>query len=171
MPGTSYQIPQARRERLLRSVAVAESDLDGARLGEFLFGELNGKDAVGEIGGDLFGIDGIGNGEAAGEGAVGALHDVKAFLFLGLLEFALAFNGEGAVFEVDVDIFELDLGEVGLDDEFRLVFDDAQGRSEAVCCRNWLTTSSKPRKAGKKGSRERGWNLVTDMGKPPGFFL
>jgi hypothetical protein len=78
---------------------------------------------------DGFGIHGVGQSEAATEGAVGTLDaQIIMFVFF-LLEFALAANGKDVVFDTDVEVFGPNIGEIGFDNEFLAIFKDVDGRS------------------------------------------
>ena len=44
-----------------------------------------------------------------------------------MFELALAGDGQGLVFDADVDVLQIDIGEVGFEDQFVLGFEDIDG--------------------------------------------
>jgi len=103
-------------------------DLDLARLGGLFLREGHGQDAVLELGAHIVGIEALGYGEAAGKSAVAAFDAMEAFVLLFLFELSVTGDGEGLVFDVDVDVGGVDFGEVGFEDEFVLGLIDIDGR-------------------------------------------
>jgi hypothetical protein len=113
-----------RRERRL-----GNGDFEG--LG-FCFGglrEMNLQGAVFELGFDFVRLGALGQEEGSFEAAVGPLDAVVAAVLFFFLEFALAGDAEGAVFDDHVDVFFFHLGQVGLDDEFFVVLGDVDERA------------------------------------------
>jgi hypothetical protein len=111
------------------SGALGNRDFEG--LG-FYFGglrEMNLQGAVFELGFDFVRLGAFGQEEGPFEAAVGAFDAVVAAAFFFLLEFAFAGDAEGAVFDDDVDVFFFHFGQVGLDDEFFVVFGDVNERA------------------------------------------
>jgi len=102
-------------------------DFDLARLGGFLFGKGDAQDAIFEAGNNVLGIESVGHGEAADEAAIAALDAVIALAGLLLLELALAGDGEGLVLDADVDVFGIDIRDVGFEDELVLGLVDVDG--------------------------------------------
>src|SRR5208283_3423908 len=93
-----------RADQGVRPTLGLDFDFDLARLGGFLLGEGDSQDAVLEGGADFLGIEGIGHAEAALEFAVAAFDPVIAGGGLLLFEFALAGDGQGLVFDADINV-------------------------------------------------------------------
>src|SRR5664280_151462 len=102
-------------------------DLDLPRFGGLLLGERDGEHAILVGGIDLIGIERVGHGETAHEIAIAALDAMIALFVARGFEFALAGDGEGLVFHSHVDVLGVDVGQIGLDDEFVLGFIDIDG--------------------------------------------
>src|SRR5437762_12318673 len=99
-------------------------DFHLSRLGSLLLGQGDGENAVLEFRSYLFRVDGGRHGETASERAVAALNPMIALYRVILLEFALALEGEGLVFHADFDVLELDVGEIGFENQLVLGFID-----------------------------------------------
>ena len=89
-------------------------DFDLAGLGGFLLGKGHGQHAILEPGADLLGIESVGHGEAADEAAIAALDAVIPFAGFWLFELALAGDGQGLVFDADVDVLLVDIRQSAL---------------------------------------------------------
>ena len=111
-------------------------DFDLPRFGGGLLGQFHGQDAVVVLGRDLFGIDCRRKGEGTRELAVGAFDAMVALIGVLFFELAFAGQGQGLVLDAHVDVFELDFGDVGFEDEFVLGFKDVhRGRPGPACAR------------------------------------
>src|SRR5262245_29417040 len=95
-------------------------DLYLSRLSGFALGQGDSQHAVLEDGCDVPRIEGVWHREAAREIAVPALDAVVAFARLLFFELALSREGQGLVFDADIDIFLIDFRQVGLEDELVL---------------------------------------------------
>src|SRR5438046_5662902 len=92
-------------------------DLYLARLSGLLLGKGDGKHAVLVRGADVFRVERVGHRKAAREVAVVAFDAVIAVTGILLLELALARNGEGLIFDAYIDILEIDIRQIGLEDQ------------------------------------------------------
>ena len=93
----------------------------------FLLGKADRQDAVPVVGGDLIGFDGGRQGEAANKFAVAAFDPVITLDRFVLFELAEALQGQGVVFDADIDVFGFDIREVGLEGEVFLGLKDVDG--------------------------------------------
>ena len=103
-------------------------DGDGATLLALLrSGDGDLEDAILVAGGGLFGVGPFGERDGSGEGAVltfGALDATVVLLALGA---ALAFEDEGVVGDLHLDVAGGDAGQLALDDEVALALGDLDG--------------------------------------------
>src|SRR6516164_4051449 len=117
----------ARREGL-RS-RLLDRDLLLALLGLRRFRQCYREHAILELRVNLVGIDPVGHGERALEGAVVALGKVVILLLLFLFFFLLAFDGQRAIGDLYVDIAFVHSRQLGRDLVGFLLVDDIDGRS------------------------------------------
>ena len=96
----------------------------------FLFlGDAQRQHAVLVVGLDRFRIHGVRQREAAGEGAIRALHTKVVLLIHVFLELALAANGQDVVLHADVQILGIDFRQIGFHHQFMLGFVNVHGGS------------------------------------------
>ena len=88
------------------------------------FGQGDAQHAVLVLRLDLLRVDHGGQGEGAGEGAVGALHAVVALLLHLVVELALAAQGQHVVLDADVDVLRVDARQLGLQDDVAVLLVD-----------------------------------------------
>ncbi len=98
-----------------------------AGFGGLFLRQRDGQDAILIIGLNFLGVHRRRNGKAADEFAVAAFDAVVALDVLVLFEFALAAQGQGLVFDADVDVFDFDVGQVGLQGQGVFGFEDIDG--------------------------------------------
>src|SRR5580700_2395800 len=92
----------------------ANVDLDLLRLGFRFLGQSHFQHALVVVRRNLLGVHGGGQGEGAGEAAVLALHTAVILFFLFLLDPALAVDGQGIVFQADIDVLLLNARDFNL---------------------------------------------------------
>ena len=120
-------IYDASRRRF--DASACHLDFDLARLGSFPLRKRDAEDAVFVAGGDLLRVESVGNGEAAGELAVVALAAVEAACALAEgVEVALTGDGKCLILHANIDVFEVDAGEIGDEDEVIFVLEDVDRR-------------------------------------------
>src|SRR6185312_4942855 len=106
---------------------LLNGDLDLTGFGGLLLGEGDGQDAVFVLRRYLIVLDRWGDGEGADEVAIAALDTVIAFGAFVLFKLARALEGEGVVFDADVDFFGFDVREVGTERQGIFGFEDVDG--------------------------------------------
>jgi hypothetical protein len=84
---------------------AANTNLDLLGLGFGLLGEANLQQALVIVGVHLPCIHDIGERERAGEASVLPLDATEVLFFLFLLNLALTMDGEGVVFDADINVF------------------------------------------------------------------
>jgi hypothetical protein len=86
------------------------------RLGFLALRNRQRQDTILIIGPDRFRVHGVGQREAAAEGAIRAL-DAQVVVFVHFfLELAFAANGQNIIFHADVEVFRVDFRQIGLHD-------------------------------------------------------
>src|SRR5713226_1693804 len=119
----------SRRHRMRSRMAVSNSHFDLLRLGFLALRKAQRQHTILIIGLDGFRFHGVGQREAAAEGAIGAF-DAQIVVFVHvLLKLAFAANGEDVVLHADVQVLRIHVRQVGLDDQFILGLIDVDGRS------------------------------------------
>src|SRR3954464_5700048 len=111
---SSHRLLLDVRGRLARARRI-DLNLDLTRLRLGPLGQPDAEDAILALGGDVLGVDGRRKREAALESAVGALDPLVPVLRLGLLELALAAQGQRVVLDVEIDLGSLDFGQLDLE--------------------------------------------------------
>ncbi len=97
--------------------------------GTLTFWQVNSQEAVLELGGDILALSSLGEGKAALKCAVTSFDAVKAAARCLLLEFALARDANGAVFQLHFHILLLHLRQLGLDRVFLFALLDIDQRA------------------------------------------
>ncbi|MCO5350773.1 MAG: hypothetical protein M9913_07730 [Bryobacteraceae bacterium] len=97
-------------------------------LASSFLGKGDTKDAVVVSGGDFLGVDGFGERKCTLEVAVGAFDAMVAAFLLFRSELPGSADGQGTVFQLDVDILHLDARDIRGEDEFVFVLNDIDGR-------------------------------------------
>src|SRR2546428_8809305 len=101
-----------------------DANLDLLGSGLFVLGQMHFEHAVFEVGSDIGGAGVIGEREAAPKAAVGAFDAVILLAVFRLLVFAVARNGQGAIFHGDFHVLLLHFGQLGLDQVLLGIFAD-----------------------------------------------
>src|SRR3954466_6201125 len=132
-PGRSAAAPRSLPESsllLLQDPGKSRLDLhlDLARLRLALLGQEDAQYPVTGRGGDGPELHCRGQREAAAEGAVVTLDAVIVLPLVGVLELALAAQGQRVPFELDVDVARGDLGQLDLQGNALLIFENVHQR-------------------------------------------
>src|ERR1700682_645655 len=109
-------------------------NFDLARLRLGLLGKEDAQHAVAALRPDVPHLHRRGEREAAAEAAGVALDAVIALPLCGVLELALAAQGERVALELDVDVVGIDLGQLDLQRDALAVLEDVDERRPGAAC-------------------------------------
>ena len=105
---------------MLRLLVIADLNVDGARFRDFLLWDCHSEDAVFVVGFHVLGVDGFRQAESPHKRTIRAFNAMETFAILLLLKFALALEGQGAVFELNGYILGVNFRDIRLQDQFVL---------------------------------------------------